>query len=236
MPTNARLSNKLRRPKHVLITGFEPFDDHRLNPSGEIVKRLDGSTIAGAKVVGRVLPVVMKGLSSRIAKLLAEIRPVAVVGLGLAAGESVVRLERQAANRAEFRIPDNAGVQLAGQSIDPQGPAMRPTRLPIEQIHAALVAKGIPARYSDSAGFYLCNVAMYEILAKAAHGIPAGFVHLPHLRAEVARRLAETPNPPEPGKFASMEFPTLRKAVEIIIAETLRRQPPERLRRGTPRA
>jgi pyroglutamyl-peptidase len=207
----------------VLLTGFEPFGGHELNPSGEIVKRLDGSTIAGTKIVGRVLPVVMDGLAARIAVLIAEIRPRAVIGLGLAAGETVIRLERQATNRAEFRIPDNAGVRLNGQPIDPQGPPTRPTRLPIERIHAALVAKGIPARLSDSAGLYLCNVAMYEILAKGADDIPSGFVHLPHLRAEVARRLAETPAPAEPANFASMEYPTLRRAVEIIVEETVRR-------------
>lgn len=207
----------------MLLTGFEPFGGHELNPSGEIVKRLDARAIAGVKILGRVLPVVMAGLGRHIAELVAETRPRAVIGLGLAAGETVIRLERQATNRAEFRIPDNAGVKLDGQPIDPNGPPSRATRLPIERIHAALVAKGIPARLSDSAGLYLCNVAMYEILAGTKGDIPAGFVHLPHLRAEVARRLAATPSPAEPAIYASMEYPTLRRAVEIIIAETVRR-------------
>ena len=79
-----------------------------------------------------------------------------------------------------------------------------------------------PARLSDSAGLYLCNVAMYEILAGTMSDIAAGFVHLPHLRAEVARRLAETPRPEDPARFASMEYPTQRRAVEIIIVETVR--------------
>lgn len=219
MPTMTRRLSAKSGP--VLLTGFEPFGGHELNPSSEIAKRLDGRTIAGAKVLGRVLPVVMQGLGRRIADLLAEIRPRAVIGLGLAAGEPVIRLERQATNRAEFRIPDNAGVMLDGEPIDPNGPPSRPTRLPIERIHAALVAKGIPARLSDSAGLYLCNVAMYEILAGTKSDISAGFVHLPHLRAEVARRLAETPRPEDPAKFASMEYLTQRRAVEIIIAETV---------------
>lgn len=218
-----RRSSAKNRP--VLLTGFEPFGGHELNPSGEIVRRFDGRTIAGAKILGRILPVVMDGLGRRIAELVAATRPRAVIGLGLAAGEPVIRLERQATNRAEFRIPDNAGIKLDGQPIDPNGPPTRPTRLPIERIHAALVAKGIPARLSDSAGLYLCNVAMYEILAESSGDVAAGFVHLPHLRAEVARRLAETPSPAEPAKFASMEYPTLRRAVEIIVEETVREAP-----------
>ncbi len=219
MPSKRRTTAPHKRV--VLLTGFEPFGGHCLNPSGEVVKRLDGRTIAGARIAGRILPVVMEGLGRRIAELLGETKPVAVIALGLAAGETVIRLERQAVNLAEFRIPDNAGVQLQGQPLDPKGPANRPTRLPLAAIHARLVEKGIPARFSDSAGLYLCNAAMYDILGRAPADVPAGFVHLPHLRAEIARRLAEDPAPAEPSKFASMEFPTLRRAVEIIIETTL---------------
>ena len=32
--------------RHVLLTGFEPFDGESVNPSQEVVKLLDGATVA----------------------------------------------------------------------------------------------------------------------------------------------------------------------------------------------
>ncbi len=44
--------------KPVLLTGFEPFGSDRDNPSQGIVERLDGCSIGGISVIGRVLPCV----------------------------------------------------------------------------------------------------------------------------------------------------------------------------------
>ena len=32
-------------PRHLLLTGFEPFDGDTVNPSGEVAKQLDGRVI-----------------------------------------------------------------------------------------------------------------------------------------------------------------------------------------------
>lgn len=40
----------------VLCTGYEPFGDHDANPSAVVAERLDGHTVAGHEVIGRVLP------------------------------------------------------------------------------------------------------------------------------------------------------------------------------------
>ena len=42
----------------VLITGFEPFGGEAVNPSWEVVKRLDGAIIGGQPVAARQLPCV----------------------------------------------------------------------------------------------------------------------------------------------------------------------------------
>jgi pyroglutamyl-peptidase len=44
--------------KTILVTGFEPFGHHVINPSWEVMKTLDGSTIAGHRVTSHLLPVV----------------------------------------------------------------------------------------------------------------------------------------------------------------------------------
>jgi len=45
------------RTRVALVTGFEPYGGRGINPSAEVVRRVDGLQIEGAQVVGRVLPV-----------------------------------------------------------------------------------------------------------------------------------------------------------------------------------
>lgn len=54
--------------------------------------------------------------------------------------------------------------------------------LPLDAIHRALSADGIPAEWSDDAGGYLCNAVFTLSLARAAPGFSprmSGFVHVP---------------------------------------------------------
>lgn len=211
---------KAARIRAALVTGFEPFGGHGLNPSAEIARRLDGTTIAGTRVVGRVLPVDLARLDGAIADILRAIDPVAVIALGLAAGEPVIRLERVALNLASFEIPDNAGRIVRDQPLEPGGPAALPARLDLAAIRRALFERGIPVRLSSTAGLYLCNAAMYRFLRATPARVPCGFIHLPLLRAQVAMRL-EASDDDELGRLASMEFPTMRRAVEVALQTTL---------------
>ena len=43
--------------RHILLTGFEPFDGDTVNPSGEVAKVLDGHVIGDCVVRSAVLPV-----------------------------------------------------------------------------------------------------------------------------------------------------------------------------------
>jgi pyroglutamyl-peptidase len=207
----------------ALVTGFDPFGGHAVNPSAEIAARLDGSRIAGARVIGRVLPVDLAGIDAAIARTLAETTPDLVVALGLAASEPVIRLERVALNVADFTTPDNAGAVRRNEALDPAGPDARFSRLPLEAILDAMLAAGIPARLSETAGLYLCNALMYRLLARLPAGVPGGFIHLPPLPAQVAAairgaggRVAERGT-----GLASMALELQIRAVEIAVATTL---------------
>ena len=41
----------------ILLTGFEPFGGDVVNPSWEIARALDGSTVGGAQVVAYVVQI-----------------------------------------------------------------------------------------------------------------------------------------------------------------------------------
>ena len=62
----------------------------------------------------------------------------------------------------------------------PDGPPAYFSTLPLGAILAALLAEGIPAAVSNTAGTYLCNQTMYgtlHALRTAAIRARAGFVH-----------------------------------------------------------
>ncbi len=206
----------MRKRRAALVTGFEPYGGMEHNPSAEIARRLDGATIGGVQVVGRVLPVEIAKLDSALSAALAGVSAVAVILLGLAPGEPCIRLERVALNLADFPIPDNAGAVMQDRRLEERGADARMSRLPLRTIQRRLLAMGIPARLSESAGTYLCNAAMYRALARLPKRVPCGFIHLPLLPAQVAIRL-ESGGPAE----ASMAFPVQRRAVEVAIAASL---------------
>ncbi len=210
-------------PRVAVVTGFDPFGGNDVNPSALIARALDGIEIAGTRIVGRVLPVDLDGLDAALDLALAGRKPRLVLALGLAASEPVIRLERVALNRADFNIPDNTGALRRGEVLEPDGPAARESRLPLDLILERLLQAGIPARFSETAGLYLCNAAMYRLLGRLPASLPCGFIHLPPLPAQVAtllRASAGRAGERAPG-LASMGLDMQRKAIEIALAATL---------------
>jgi pyroglutamyl-peptidase len=204
----------------ALITGFEPYGGRDINPSGELAAALDGARIGDLTVVGRTLPMVFAGLAERVAACLAETRPALVIALGLCPGEPAIRLERRAVNLAECGSPDNAGALGRGEPLEPGGAALTAT-LPLPAIAAALLADGIPARLSDSAGTFLCNATLYTLLSAIARNgapIPCGFIHLPYLPRQVAAMLADARAPTPDAELASMDLATMERALRIALA------------------
>lgn len=197
----------------ILVLGFEGFAGNDLNPSGALARHVHGRSLANHAIEGRVLPVDLARLDGELDAALAS-QPAAVLALGLAAGESVIRLERFAVNLADFRVADNAGLVAQDRKLDADGPAARAARLPLRRVHDALIEAGIPARLSNSAGTYLCNATLYRLLARLPPDVPCGFVHLPHLPAEAARQIAQGKAEAPP----SMAFETQAKALDIVLA------------------
>jgi pyroglutamyl-peptidase len=210
----------------ILVTGFEPYGGRDINPAYEVMRALDGKTIAGTTVVGRHLSVAFASLQAGIDRMLDELAPSAIISLGLSPGETVIRIERLAVNVADFGIADNDGIVLRDNRIVAHASDARFATLPVRQIEQDLLAAGIPARLSMTAGTFLCNACLYgflHALAERSRVIPCGFIHLPHMPEQVAAvlRKAGTEDQRERG-LASMELSRMIRAVEIAIAATLR--------------
>ena len=195
----------------LLVTGFEPFGAHSENPSQQLAKAVDGRRVHDHVVRGEVLSVHHADAAARVAALVSELRPRAIVQLGLANGRARVALERAALNVLDYPIADNAGHRIVGEPCVPGGPAAYLSTLPLTAMLAALAADGVPAYISNTAGTYLCNQVMYATLhglASLARPPRAGFVHFPSLPSMVvASGLDE----------ASMDLPLMLRALEVIL-------------------
>ncbi len=199
-------------PRHILLTGFEPFDGDTVNPSGEVAKRLDGKVIGDCVVRSVILPAQHEAARAVVAPLLEAPGLVAVVHLGLAGGRARISLERVAVNVMDYSRPDAHGQVLRDVACVKGGPAAYFSTLPARDMLTALNEEGIPAMISNTAGTYLCNDISYTTLHavdERALAIPIGFIHLPFLPSMVASHDREEP---------SMDVAMMIRAVEIALS------------------
>lgn len=198
--------------KHVLITGFEPFGGEKVNPSELVARSLEGRIIAGRPLAVRVLPVETRNIGERLQRAVSEESPDVVICMGQASGRTAIAIERVAVNVLDFTQPDNVGVMRKNDAITRGGPDARLSPMPFAEIVAAWTDNGIPGYISNSAGTYICNQALYEILGIAESVTPpivAGFIHLPYLPAQAAVIGADS--------TPSMAFELMKRAMEIVI-------------------
>jgi pyroglutamyl-peptidase len=200
----------------ILVTGFEPFGSHTINPSEALAKAVDGRRFGPCVVRSAVLPVHHAHAGPRVEALVAELAPTSIVHLGLAHGRARLALERVAVNVMDYPIPDNAGRRVVDEPCVPDGPAAYFSTLPLTALLAALLAEGIPAYISHTAGTYLCNQTLYGTLhalaCRSAEGEPrvprAGFIHVPSLPAMVAASGLDEP---------TADLPLLLRALETVL-------------------
>lgn len=200
--------------RHILVTGFEPFGGETINPSGEVVKQLEGMIIDDCRVVTRQLPCVFGESLTVLNAAIDELNPAVVIAVGQAGGRVDITVERVGINVDDARIPDNRGQQPIDVAIVPGGPAAWFSSLPIKAMVAAMREKGIPASVSQTAGTFVCNHVMYGLLHKIGENAErkGGFIHIPYLPEQAAAH-AGAP---------SMAAQTVKDALEIAITVALR--------------
>lgn len=172
-------------PSPVLVTGFDPFGGSAVNPSWYAVQALHGREIGGHRVVAAELPTVFGASIELLRSLVERHQPRLVVCTGQAGGRGAISLERIAINVDDARIPDNAGAQPVDAAIVPEGPAAYFTKLPIKAMLQALLAEGIRAEVSQTAGTFVCNHVFYGLMHLLAQprfaGVRGGLIHVPYL-------------------------------------------------------
>jgi len=170
--------------KRLLVTGFQPFGGRVVNPSERMCRILDTGAPNDAAVSVRVLPVAYRRAFAPIAEALDEGRLSAALLLGVAPGRSTIDFERIAVNWRGGAQPDEDGLHVAGEKIDPAGPAAYFATAPVDDLVAACRAAGAPTGVSSHAGTFLCNQVFYQALQHCDRGdikCHVVFAHLPLL-------------------------------------------------------
>jgi len=192
-----------------MITGFEPFDKEKINPSQELLT-FGGINQTNFEICKLLLPVTVKEAGNLITKLINEQKPDYLISFGLNGKISHIALERVAINMVDARIPDNNGEQPKDMIIKEDGPVAYWSTLPLRTMEKKLKEAGIPAKISYSAGTYICNYVMYSALhfiKEKGLNTKAGFIHIPFLPEQCV----------EHPERSSMDLQTLKTMFDTVI-------------------
>lgn len=198
----------------ILVTGFDPFGGEKVNPAYEAVKLLP-DTIAGAEIIKLEIPTVFSKSGPAVEAGIVKYQPDVVINVGQAGGRSCVTIERVGINLAEAIIPDNAGETPMDEPLQEDGAPAYFATIPVKAIVQNIRDHGIPCHISYSAGTYVCNCVMYNVLHLAATKYPnirAGFIHVPYASEQVVDK---------PNGMASMSLETIEKSLEYAIEATV---------------
>lgn len=165
----------------MLVTGFGPFLQVDLNPSGLAAVTLDADPPPGMRVIGRELPVELHTAGDALEAALAECprTPDFLLSMGVQR-EAWWRPERYARARMVSNKPDNAGRFAAELPL--LGDRDLETRVdPVRVAELLLDAGACDARPSEDAGGYVCERTFYANLVAAERlGVPGTFLHVPN--------------------------------------------------------
>jgi pyroglutamyl-peptidase len=173
-------------PLNTLVTGFGPFASVVSNPSERVLVHLLREPVPGHSLTLLPLPTSFQ----RAFPLFKECfergghngSPFDVVlMLGVAARSPHWCVERVGRNHRESRIDADGFTPNAGPIVE-GAPETLPVRWDVDAIVSDLIAAGLPAAPSDSAGAYLCNELLYSVLhliQDRPQPRACGFLHIP---------------------------------------------------------
>lgn len=157
--------------KKILVTGFEPFHTHKINPSSELAKKISEE----AFVEDLILPVSYQRSKDLLFRRIADAHYDFVLMLGLAADRECIYLEKVALNLMDSQIADSDQVLAQEAPIRIEGPSAYINPLPLKKW-----CENSTMKVSYSAGAYVCN-HLYYSMCDLKPKTPSLFVHVPQL-------------------------------------------------------
>ncbi|WP_288771255.1 pyroglutamyl-peptidase I [Sneathia vaginalis] len=209
----------------ILVTGFDPFGEDKINPAIESVKKLPDE-IKGVKIIKLEIPTVYMKSLEKIDEAIKEYNPDVILSIGQAGGRPDITVERVGINVDDYRIKDNEGNQPIDTKIYDDGENAYFSNLPIKAIVENIRKNNIPASISNTAGTFVCNHVLYGVqylLDKKYPNKKSGFIHIPFLPEQVISR----PNTP------SMSISTIVKALTLALEAIIENDSDKKISGGT---
>jgi pyroglutamyl-peptidase len=175
----------------LLVTGFGPYPGAPFNPTAALAQRLARQPrTAGVTVKAHVFSTSYAAVDRELPKLIARVRPDALLMFGLAPRAKALRVETRARNSVSF-MPDAGAKALPAHTIAPGAISTVSMPAPVQRLLGALRETGVPAVPSHDAGNYLCNYLAWRGAEAARRpGGPrlAAFIHVPPVARKPRRR------------------------------------------------
>jgi pyroglutamyl-peptidase len=204
-------------PPRLLVTGFGPFPGANHNPTAELMDWLAsqalGPTCPPAEIATAIFPSQWRTLADMHARLMARHEPDIAIHFGLHGRARAFHIEQCARNWKTAK-PDATGQRTRSSPILSDKPRLLRAPHPAERLAVHLKRHGLPARPSNDAGGYLCNMVFYLSLARAhSTGSPRStlFIHVPPIAASSGNA----------GRSARSRS-QLRRCAMAVIAQALR--------------
>ena len=209
----------------ILVTGFDPFGEDKINPAIESVKKIPDE-IKGVEIIKLEIPTVYMKSLEKIDEAIKEYNPDVILSIGQAGGRPDITVERVGINVDDYRIKDNEGNQPIDTKIYDDGENAYFSNLPIKAIVENIRKNNIPASISNTAGTFVCNHVLYGVqylLDKKYPNKKSGFIHIPFLPEQVISR----PNTP------SMSISTIVKALTLALEAIIENDSDKKISGGT---
>ncbi len=183
------------KPEHlrVVVTGFDAFGGHAVNPSGLLAGKLgDENGIFHSQSHGKfklenlILETCCTNSWTKLSPALESTHDddkIVLIMMGLADNRSEFSLERVALNLRDYPFSDNQEhIYSAVRISDKEFQNAFFNNLPLEQHRDFLINRGFPCEVSHHAGTYVCNDLYFQALEwqqKNKNLALALFVHVP---------------------------------------------------------
>lgn len=169
----------------ILLTGFETFGSHQVNPTIALVNELKKRRIEEIECL--ILGVGYDVDGKNVVHKIEELKPDVVLSFGLAGGRFKVCFEAVAINVRNGQITDNQGNLYKHKKIS-NGPLAYESN--INYVALADRIKDEDFTISYHAGTFICNDVYYqelEFIRKNNLNILCGFVHIPFIE-EISKK------------------------------------------------
>ncbi|QFR39574.1 hypothetical protein A9Q91_05125 [Candidatus Gracilibacteria bacterium 28_42_T64] len=147
--------------ENVIVTGFEPFGPYKYNPVQDAARELQDRVIGNKKVNSLVLPCTYKGAFESLKELIEEVKPTAIISMGLSSGVGGIRIESTAHNVMNGKYLDANGESPKAETIVDDGDYFLKMNSDAHKIANILRGEGIGVEISADADSFVCNSLMY---------------------------------------------------------------------------